>query len=93
MQCRLCNGSAGRHLRTLTLLVDDGGTCAGSDCKLQTYKSRRYNYAGVTEYCSIIWLIRKTINILFKRYGGGGSSDMKVVVTVVAKLAAAKVMW
>lgn len=35
MQCRLCNGSAGRHLRTLTLLVDDGGTCAGCDYKLQ----------------------------------------------------------
>ena len=35
MQRRLCNGSAGRHLRTLTLLVDDGGTCAGCDYKLQ----------------------------------------------------------
>lgn len=35
MQCRLCNSSAGRHLRTLTLLVDDGGTSAGCDYKLQ----------------------------------------------------------
>uniref|UniRef100_A0A7N2LZ94 Uncharacterized protein n=1 Tax=Quercus lobata TaxID=97700 RepID=A0A7N2LZ94_QUELO len=47
--CRLCNGSAGRHLRTLTLLVDDGATCAGCDYKLLAVIATQIRYIKESE--------------------------------------------